>query len=859
MFNLPSETRSVRDYIDTMEDIRNLGIFKNFDNFEKKHTPTIVVFGDQSCGKSSLMQRFTGGLPVPIGTSLCTRAPFEIHMIQSEEPIRKITLRYVEDRNHMEITPREVEFADLTNSYRSDIERKLRDAQRYAQNPSIKDIKTRLPEPNHDELPFTKNAVCLIIGGPAQYYNISLVDLPGFVRNVENNEKFIISLVKEYINRDSAILIPIIQATADISTQCALLLALEADPNGLRTVGALTKIDRIIEYPNDEDKHLELAKLVKSKGEHQIVKGVHQIVNGVYVIRNRSNVEPEDSDDTLESDTIRELKKQKSWKDVPTNMFGLQNLVMKLIELQEECHKRTWPKIRPILEDCRDEFEKRLNSLPHKSIENPIIRFSELIGKFDKLFTSHANAEHVDHKLYRGQQWNFGQFDQALLKTRPIYLLSFDGGSTMAEIFDPIKPGALQYRGWSNTLMEEIRATNWEEIDFNNSDGNSKYMWSMDKLYEVVQDKQGGLLVGYFPYKAVVSIVGKHQEEWLSISTKLLNKNHDWVASYTDVLIDDTFKEFPDVIGEIKNVLHDLLRKCKDETLKHLKDLEEMEHMSASRALYVTDEASLLKKQSEYFIKLRILAAGSKRTNQDLKAVLELGSKLFDMMYDKDVSDNDFDKVKTDLIDLIDNISEREDFNDESAKKLIGEIEKLDLATNASPSSTTLSTMLSIKNSYLDRLIRVIPESDDSRNHSILKNTIKEHAFLAATGALAYWKMSHSKFREIVPRIVEYYLVHQFAIRLGMHLRTHFRLLGVESTNPVYPTNKIDLESLLGEDPSVAKNRAEWQKNINALNGIIDRVRKVSAGSYYRNQNNHHRDNRSRDRGRGRGQRTPLF
>ncbi|CAI2166175.1 6986_t:CDS:2 [Funneliformis geosporum] len=797
MFQSPlSETPSARDYIDIMVDIRNLGIFSNFE----EHTPTIVVFGDQSSGKSSVMTRLTGGLPMPRGSSKCTSTPFEIRMLQTEEPIRRITLRYIEDRNRRAIPPREVEFADITNSSKADIEKKLRDAQRYLQNPSIRDIKSMLPaDPSNDELPFTKNAVCLTIGGPTQKYSLSMVDLPGIVRNVEDNEKFVIALVKEYIKRDSAILVPIFQATSDIATQCAWRLAREADPNGLRTVGALTKIDRIIDYPNDDEKHLELANLVKGKGDHQIV-------NGVYVIRNRSSVEPDDADDTLENDTIRELKKHKTWKDVPINRFGLQYLVMKLSELQGQAHKRSWPRISPLLETSRDDYEERLNSLPHKPIGNPTIRFLELIGKFDKKFTCHANAEHVDHKLYRGQQWNFGQFDQALLDTRPIYKLTFDEGRLNTEIFDPIKPGSLQYRGWAGDLREE----EWEEFDFDN-DVSEKYVWTIDQLYEAVQESQGGLLVGYFPYKAVVSIVGKHQKEWLQISTKLLNKNHDWVANFTDELIEITFKEFPNVIGEIKNVLRELLRKCKDETLKHLKDLEEMEHMSASRALYVTDEASLLKKQSKYFIKLRILAASSRQTNQELKEVLELGTKLFDMMYDEDASDHDFDKAKNDLID---HISQRENFNDVSTQRLIDEIKSLKLAAET-PSTATISAMLTIKNSYLDRLIRIIPESEHSRNHSILKNTINEHAFLAAT---------------IVPRIVEFYLVHQFAIRLGMHLRTHFRLLGAEPTNqPSDLINDIDLESLLGEDPSVAKNRAEWQKNFHALNGIIDRVRKSSA------------------------------
>src|SRR5204862_1223656 len=50
-----------------------------------------------------------------------------------------------------------------------------------------------------------------------------------------------------------------------------------------------------------------------------------------------------------------------------------------------------------------------------------------------KQFTAHANAEDVEHRLYRGQQWNFGQFDQALLSTRPIYKLSFDGETIRSE------------------------------------------------------------------------------------------------------------------------------------------------------------------------------------------------------------------------------------------------------------------------------------------------------------------------------------------------------------------------------------------------------------------------------------------
>jgi hypothetical protein len=57
----------------------------------------------------------------------------------------------------------------------SEIEEKLREAQRYVQNPSINFYNKGFTV----ELTNTKNAVCVTISGPDQMYNLSLVDLPG--------------------------------------------------------------------------------------------------------------------------------------------------------------------------------------------------------------------------------------------------------------------------------------------------------------------------------------------------------------------------------------------------------------------------------------------------------------------------------------------------------------------------------------------------------------------------------------------------------------------------------------------------------------------------------------------------------
>src|SRR5207248_9481596 len=102
--------------------------------------------------------------------------------------------------------------------------------------------------------------------------------------------------------------------------------------------------------------------------------------------------------------------------------------------------------------------------------------------------------------------------------------------------------------------------------------------------------------------------------------------------------------------------------------------------------------------------------------------------KLFDMMYDVDIGDDEFEKTKTDLIDII-QISESND----ASQRLVEEIRSARRVADM-PSTATLSMMMIIKNQYLDKLIAGAPKSnEDDVNQSILRNTINEHAFLAAT------------------------------------------------------------------------------------------------------------------------------
>ncbi|CAG8446764.1 12393_t:CDS:2 [Acaulospora morrowiae] len=812
LYSSPLEnTPNAREYIDIMVEIRK------FTSDLEEYTPIIVAFGDQSSGKSSLMQRLTGGIPVPRGSGRCTTTPFEIRMLQSETPKSKISLRYVEDSLQTRVPSREVEFADILGLSNPEVEAKLREAQRYLQNPSIRDVHTTsLPTDDSDELKFTRNTVCVTIEHPKIEYSLDMVDLPGIVRDNEANEKFVVSLVREYIAKENTILLPIFASNVDIATQSAWRLAREADPMGLRTVGIITKIDQILDYTYHEDRHKELASLVSGRGEHTIK-------NGMFIIRNPSDAASDRavSPGDLEVAAIDSLLQNRIWRNVPRNRFGLPNLIMKLSELQKVLQEKTWPRIKLFLERRKSELEDKLQLLPPPPDGNPVKRFMELISKFDKEFSSQTNTDHLEPRLYRGQQWNFGQFDVALLNTRPIYNFSFIG-SYSTETFDPIKPGALQYSEWTENMRREIEAEEWGS-SFHQD--NHQYTWDLEKLCEVVQRAHGGQLVGYFPYKAVVNIVEKHKKDWFKISQKLLYKNYEWVANFTDELVEETFKEFSNAIKKIKEVLRELLKKYKDETLGHLEHFKNMESMSANRSLYTTDEATLIKKQKKYHMQLRVLCATSAQDQEQSRKILAAISGLLEMMQDNNTPAESLELTKNYLIEEI----RKTGSLDSASQQLIEEVKSARIG-GENVSTATLSMIHAVKNSYVDKMIGIVPRTTDhEENKAILNNNTNEQAFLAATGALAYWKMLHSRFRETIPRVVEYYLVYRFAGDLGNYLRECFSAAPeIESDSDMFDRNRsMDLNELLGEDPENAIKRRKWMDDLDTLNRIIDKIGRI--------------------------------
>ncbi|KAG2457184.1 MXE protein, partial [Polypterus senegalus] len=233
--------QKVRPYIDLIDFLRSLGIDQDLP------LPSIAVIGDQSSGKSSVLEALSG-VSLPRGSGIITRCPLEMKMkkIREGKPW-KGTLKYRDIEMHLH-DPKFVEEEILK-----------------AQNiiaGTASGISTEL--------------ISLKIES-SQVPDLTLIDLPGIARVAVGDQpsdigEQIKSLIQTFIEKAETIILVVVPSIVDIATTEALKMAKEFDPDGQRTLGILTKPD-MIDKGNEEKTVAVVRNLViELKKGYMIVK-----------------------------------------------------------------------------------------------------------------------------------------------------------------------------------------------------------------------------------------------------------------------------------------------------------------------------------------------------------------------------------------------------------------------------------------------------------------------------------------------------------------------------------------------------------------------------------------------------------
>nr|XP_023418271.1 interferon-induced GTP-binding protein Mx2-like isoform X3 [Cavia porcellus] len=238
----------VRPCIDLIDSLRALGVEQDL------ALPAIAVIGDQSSGKSSVLEALSG-VALPRGSGIVTRCPLVLKLkkLRPEEEWRgKVSYLDIEE--------------DISDA--SKVEEEIRKAQNYIAG---------------DGLGIQDELISLEVSCP-EVPDLTLIDLPGITRVPVGNQpadigRQIKRLIRKYIQKEETINLVVVPSNVDIATTEALSMANEVDPEGDRTIGILTKPDLVDK--GTEDKVVDVVQnlvchlkkgymIVKCRGQQDI-------------------------------------------------------------------------------------------------------------------------------------------------------------------------------------------------------------------------------------------------------------------------------------------------------------------------------------------------------------------------------------------------------------------------------------------------------------------------------------------------------------------------------------------------------------------------------------------------------------
>nr|XP_046909954.1 dynamin-1-like isoform X3 [Dermatophagoides farinae] len=187
--------------------------------------PQIAVIGGQSAGKSSVLENFVGRDFLPRGSGIVTRRPLVLQLIHSNMEYGEfLHCRGKKFTNFDEIRKEIEDETDRTTGSNKGI--------------SPIPINLRVYSPH--------------------VLNLTLIDLPGMTKvpvgdQPADIEHQIREMLLTYIRRENCLILAVTSANQDLATSDALKLAKEVDPEGLRTIGVITKLDLMDEGTDAKD------------------------------------------------------------------------------------------------------------------------------------------------------------------------------------------------------------------------------------------------------------------------------------------------------------------------------------------------------------------------------------------------------------------------------------------------------------------------------------------------------------------------------------------------------------------------------------------------------------------------------
>ncbi|KAK6850581.1 hypothetical protein PG987_000215 [Apiospora arundinis] len=326
----------------SLDPFRNSTTLEGLQTAEQRQILDVVAeLRKCALGKSSLLEALTE-IPFPRNDNLCTR--FATEIILRRAAVESLVIKVIPD------TKRPASEQETIKAFKASITSldELPDIMERAtaimglQNPSVSGPKAGA---------FARDVLSITIEGPSRP-QLTVVDLPGLIQTktkgvTDADIELVNEITDHYISQPRTICLAVISATNDYANQGILTKVRKVDPEGNRTLGVITKPDRLI--PNSG---MESAFLALAKNEDIFFK------LGWHVLKNRAF---EESTSSFMERNISEAAffRRSNFKVLQGDCVGIDSLRERLSRLLFNHVKQELPKLRQDLESALSDSQEQ--------------------------------------------------------------------------------------------------------------------------------------------------------------------------------------------------------------------------------------------------------------------------------------------------------------------------------------------------------------------------------------------------------------------------------------------------------------------------------------------------------------------
>ncbi|KAL1743868.1 P-loop containing nucleoside triphosphate hydrolase protein [Schizophyllum fasciatum] len=509
--------------------------------------PRITVIGGQSAGKSSLVEAVSG-IDVPRDSGTCTRQVVCSHYASKSLPILvscpmecrlfsgstswscMISLRFDHDSQGNRIDPVTEAYSPILFD-KADVELWIRRAQATILSPhrSRGFFKTKSADEirfeDPDRLKFSKNAILVNLKDPG-FTDMAFVDLPGLIQN-EDKELIdtVHDLVVERIQGKNTIIL--VAFTDDIETVMALRLAREADPQGERTIVAVTKADMMTTGASGiRQRWCDIISGAIRARKHHLRHGYYAVILPHDEARTAGETRAETQRRSREF-----FNTESPWRGVKDRKrFGVDNLVEYVSGLLVKLIEEAIPHLRGDISALLLECGESLRALPPQpqfecnvDVSTYILlRVSEFCNAFQGAVSGDPASKHRD--LVHDNRKYYETLRRDIQDTRP------------------------DFRPWRN--KDQFRSL-VRELDA----GKSSVAMDVSDVKEVIKEVTTWELPGHIPFEATKVLIHRTTQHWVRPSTACFERVSEHTRRVVNGLIDSHFRQFTSLRETVREIV----------------------------------------------------------------------------------------------------------------------------------------------------------------------------------------------------------------------------------------------------------------------------------------------------------------